>query len=1005
MGVDDRHPAQGHAPAQNHPPAQERTPAREAERARLRLLEAASGGVGDAELLRLALDHLVSGLQGLGGMAHLRRPDGLGLRLVATSGISGPLLRAWQDIEWGASVAPMTAFHSGAALWAAAPAEGGPLALSIPPGVCMAAIPVPMNGRPPLAVLSVLTSAPRAGDAAQRHLAHTVTGWLARRLRLLATATADGDRVREPEERRSGPWVQRALHTARIGAWEWDLRGATLTCDDQAQTLLGFEPGSFDGQVNTWLSAIHPEDMPWVQAVSNAEALRGRDEYSVEYRVRQPDGTYRWVQARGTVAARTDGVPAQVVGTLWDITETRRSRDAFSRALRYMGDGFLVVDEGGRIMFGNVEAERFLGASGELRGQVLWELPRARAIGVEPRFRRAAEARAPIDFHARWPRSNRWYHIRLVPVPDGMTVHITDVTDRRALDAERSAAAHAATERATRIAELTSAFAEALTTQDVVKAVADRVLPPFGATGLICQLIEDKRLRVVGSTGYSDAFVSFLDNVPLPPEAPLHTPVVQILGSRTPLFISSPEDYAKRFPEVVGYLPLSEKKAWAFLPLVASDHRAGYCVVSFDRPRHFSDEERTLLTAISGLVAQALERARLYDAEHTRAQELQRGLLPRTLPALPAVTAAARYLPAGEGMEVGGDWYDLIPLSGERVALVIGDVMGHGLSEAATMGRLRTAVHTLADLELPPDELLTHLNDLVGALGDDFYATCLYAIYDPTTSVCAFACAGHPPPAIIHPDGTVHSPGFSPDPPLGAATPPFETIEVQLPEDSILVLCTDGLIESATRDIDHGMAYLSRILADALARTPDLLPRPSATGDGGSAVDDGDGRVLGQLDRLCDTLVATLLPEQSRTQDDAALLVARTHSMTADSIASWRLPDAPIAAGEARHHVRDQLGAWQLDELAMTTELLVSELVGNVVRHAKGPIRLRLLRSRSLICEVSDGSPTTPRIRRASDTDEGGRGLQLVSALSHRWGTRFTPTGKCIWAEQPLPAS
>ncbi|WP_234357069.1 SpoIIE family protein phosphatase [Streptomyces sp. NBRC 110028] len=1001
MGVNDRHPAQDYAPAQEHAPVWE------AERARLSLLETASEGLDYAELLRLALDHLVAGLQGLGGMAHLRRPDGLGLRLVATCGLSGSLLGPWQTLEWGETAAPMAAFHDGTAVWAADPAGRDSLARSIPPGICMAAVPVPMTAGAPLAVLSVLTSTPRVGDAAQRALARTVTGWLARRLRLLAEGAQDTGRARRQEERRareerSTPWLQGALRTARIGAWEWDLRGATLTCDDQAQTLLGFEPGTFDGQVNTWLSAIHPEDMPWVQTVSTAESLRGRSEYSVEYRVRKPDGTYRWVQARGTVTSLTDGLPTRVVGTLWDITETRRSRDAFSRALRYMGDGFLVVDEDGRITFGNVEAERFLGASGELRGQVLWELPRARAIGVEPRFRRAAAARAPIDFHARWPSSNRWYHIRLVPVPDGMTVHITDVTDRRALDAERSAAAHAAAERATRIAELTSAFAEALTTRDVVKAVADRVLPPFGATGLICQLIEDKRLRVVGSTGYSDTFLGFLDNIPVP-AAPLRSPVAEVLGSRSPLFISSPEDYAKRFPDVGGYLSLSGKKAWAFLPLVASDHRAGYCVVSFDRPRHFSEEERTLLIAISGLVAQALERARLYDAEHTRAQELQRGLLPRTLPALPAVTAAARYLPAGEGMEVGGDWYDLIPLSGERVALVIGDVMGHGLSEAATMGRLRTAVHTLADLELPPDELLTHLNDLVGALGDDFYATCLYAIYDPTTSVCAFACAGHPPPAIIHPDGTVHSPGFSPDPPLGAATPPFETIEVQLPEDSILVLCTDGLIESATRDIDRGMAYLSRTLADALATTPDLLPRPSATG-GGSLVDGGGDRVLGHLDRLCDTLVAALLPEQSRTQDDAALLVARTHSMTADSIASWRLPDAPIAAGEARHHVRDQLGAWQLDELAVTTELLVSELVGNVVRHAKGPVRLRLLRSRSLICEVSDASPTMPRIRRASYTDEGGRGLQLVSALSHRWGTRFTPTGKCIWAEQSLPA-
>lgn len=991
MGVHDRHPG----------PAQ--APTGQPEEARLRLLEAAGEGLSDAELLRLALDHLVAGLAGLGGMAHLRGQDGLGLRLVATSGLTGPLVHAWQSIRWGEPVAPMSAFQDSVPVWASQPAIGdGSLARTGPPDLCMTSVPVPMDDGPAIGVLSVLTATPRTGDTAQRELARTVTRWAAGRLpgswAAPAGATGDGP-TRPPEGRGPGPTLEGALRTARMGAWAWDLRTSSLTCDDQAQSVLGFAPGTFDGQVTTWLGAIHPEDLPWVEAVSCPEALRDRGVYSVEYRVRQPDGAYRWVQARGAVVSQEGGVPARMVGTVWDTTGTRNARDSLGHALQYLGDGFLVVDAEGRITFANVEAEHFLKASGDLLGQVLWELPRARAIGVEPRFRRAASARAPIDFHARRPSSDRWYHLRLVPVPEGMAILITDVTDRRALDAERSAAAHAATERATRIAELTSALAETLTVREVVKVVADRVLPPFGATGLVCQLIDNERLRLVGASGYSEGFLTYLQNIPVP----RFSPVVQVLESRIPIFISSPEDYAGRFPDVVGYLPLSGKKAWAFLPLVASDQQAGYCVVSFDRPRHFTEEERTLLTALSGLVAQALERARLYDAEHTRAQELQRGLLPRTLPALPAITAAARYLPAGEGMEVGGDWYDLIPLSGERVALVIGDVMGHGLSEAATMGRLRTAVHTLADLELPPDELLTHLNDLVGALGDDFYATCLYAVYDPTTSRCAFACAGHPPPAIIHPDGTVHSPGFSPDPPLGAATPPFETIEVHLPKDSILVLCTDGLIESATRDIDRGMAYLARTLTRALATTPGLLARLTAGDRDPRPADRSDAKVLDDLNQLCDTLVAALLPEQSQTQDDAALLVARTHSTTPDNLASWPLPDDPIAAGEARGLVRDQLGAWQLDELAMTTELLVSELVGNVVRHAKGPIQLRLLRSRSLLCEVSDGSPTTPRIRRASDTDEGGRGLQLVAALSHRWGTRFTPTGKCIWAEQPLP--
>nr|WP_251983409.1 SpoIIE family protein phosphatase [Streptomyces rapamycinicus] len=472
--------------------------------------------------------------------------------------------------------------------------------------------------------------------------------------------------------------------------------------------------------------------------------------------------------------------------------------------------------------------------------------------------------------------------------------------------------------------------------------------------------------------------------------------VVQVLNTRTPTFLSTPQEYAERHPDAVGYLHRSGMKAWAFLPLIASDQQIGYCVVSFSRPRHFSEEDRSLLIALSGLVAQALERARLYDAEHTRAQELQRGLLPRTLPVVPAVAAEARYLPATEGVQVGGDWYDLIPLSGERVALVIGDVMGHGLSEAATMGRLRTAVHTLADLEFPPDELLTHLNDLVGDLGDDFYATCLYTVYDPVTNRYAFASAGHPPLAIVHPDGTAHFPHVDADPPLGAASPPFETHEVQVPEGSHLVLYTDGLVESSTVDIDEGMARLAQALTRAAA--------PPADSPGTASAPTSAPTTLHDPGRLCDAVINALVPEQAETHDDAALLIARTRSMAADRVVSWALPDGPIAAAEARHHVTEQLSAWHLDELTMTTELLVSELVGNVVRHAKGPPRLRLLYGRTLICEVSDRSLTTPRIRRAAETDEGGRGLQLVAALSDRWGMRFSAAGKCMWTEQALPS-
>ncbi|AUA15983.1 SpoIIE family protein phosphatase [Streptomyces sp. SID8382] len=663
--------------------------------------------------------------------------------------------------------------------------------------------------------------------------------------------------------------------------------------------------------------------------------------------------------------------------------------EAVGSAVWRMNDGLLALDHQARLTFANAAALKLLGASAqEALGTVLWDHPVIRDTGMAACHGRALANRAPAGFDTRWPGRAGWYHARLDPVPDGLVIHITDITERRAQEAERSAAQRTAAERVMRMGELTSALAEALTVQDVVKAVADRMLPPFGATGLICQLIENGRLRMVGSAGYPEEFLATVQTFMVSDMSA----IVQVLSSRTPHFLSTPREYAEQHPDALGYLYRSGMNAWAFLPLIASDQQIGYCVVSFARPRHFSEEDRSLLIALSGLVAQALERARLYDAEHTRAQELQRGLLPRTLPAVPAVAAEARYLPATEGVQVGGDWYDLIPLSGERVALVIGDVMGHGLSEAATMGRLRTAVHTLADLELPPDELLSHLNELVGDLGDDFYATCLYTVYDPVTNRCAFASAGHPPLAIVHPDGTAHFPHVDADPPLGAASPPFETHEVRVPEGSHLVLYTDGLVESSTVDIDEGMDRLAQALSRVVAPPPEP---PGAEAAPTTLHDPG---------RLCDALISALVPEQAATHDDAALLIARTRSLAPGRVVCWALPDGPIAAAEARRRVTGQLSAWHLDELSMTTELLVSELVGNVVRHAKGPPRLRLLYGRTLICEVSDGSLTTPRIRRAAETDEGGRGLQLVAALSDRWGMRYTATGKCIWTEQALPA-
>ncbi|MEU6779440.1 SpoIIE family protein phosphatase [Nonomuraea angiospora] len=861
---------------------------------RRRLLAEVGDDLWGIELLRFALQQAVADLGGLGGMVHLGSPGhGGGLRLVVTSGLPPVLTHAWERVDGNGPLAPARALRDAAPVQvsmanvaAGIPQQGSATAEtpSWPVGTAMTAVPLLGPGGP-IGALSIVTASSYEPSPGRRAFLDLLSRWVGERLGR-PSAPFPGSGPMGGQGRSAGSHLPQHLET--IGTWDWDIRTGDAIWNDAMLTLLGIEPGTFDGRIETWMALVHPEDLPWVLTDID-EAIRAGRMYSTEYRVCRPDGTEIWVRARGRLLVDEDGEPARMVGTLWDITKTHEDLEA--------------------------------------------------------------------------------------------------VAEQRTGHTER-----AAQERSTRIRQLTRALAEAVTVRDVVDASSEHILPAFGAAGLMLTFLEGDHLRPVGFTGYSPEFVERVTRIP----AAGGLPIAQTLRERTPMFINSVEEYIERYPETADLPAAAGKKSWAFLPLIASGRPVGSCVVSFAEPRQFTGEERNLLTTLSGLVAQAMERARLYDREHTRAHELQRGLLPRGLPDLPAVTAAARYLPAGKDMEVGGDWYDVIPLSADRVALVIGDVMGHGVAEAATMGRLRTAVRTLADLELPPDELLTHLNDVVSGLGDDFFATCLYLVYDATTRSCVVTRAGHPPPAVVHPDGSVHFPDADPNSPLGAATPPFDTVRMELPEGSLLVLYTDGLVESATLDIDQGIADLAKALGDTVPRIP-----PAAT----CRHPDRDATPLHCaecLESLCDSLTATLLPGRQGTADDAALLVVRTHALPKADMATWPLPEHPKAAGEAREHVRAQLSAWHLDDLSMTTELLASELVGNVVRHAKGPIHLRLLRSDVLTCEVSDGSLTTPRIRRAADTDEGGRGLQLVSAISHRWGTRYTDTGKCIWTEQSL---
>lgn len=942
--------------------------------ARLALLSTVDPGVAESEVFRLALQHGVGELGALGGTIHLRGPMSA-LRLVSSTGLPPALTRSWEIIDQEGPLAQARAVHQGRGVWV--PRKPTPADASntevIWPGTGLAALPL-FGGDRSIGALTVLTGDQGEPTPQQWDFLRALITWTEERMSQAPPPSRPSrTELNDDRDRR-----RQALKEVSVGSWDWDIQGGELLWDEAAMELYGFRPEDYTARVENWMVCVHPDDLaPTLDLVDRA--IREHGVFEAEYRVRRLDGTYGWTQARGRATYHENGEPNRMIGVGWESNESRSARDALSRALRHMSDGFLAVDDEWRITFANLEAERTLGFSEEeLFGRLLWDMPAAREVpGLESRCRAAAAEERSVGFDVRMDDTGRRYHLRLVPGPDGRTLYFTDVTEKRQHEEERRASERAAGQRAARMGELTTALAKATTSQDVVDAVARRVLPPFAAAGLLVQAVEGDRLYNVGAVGYPEAFLSTVNSRP----RASGDPSWETITSGAPLFLSSVQEFTARAPRLTDAPDRTGMQSWAFLPLTASGHTFGVCVVAFDSPRRLDDEERTLLTTISALVAQALERARLYDAEHTRSRELQRSLLPRALPDLPACTAAARYLPAGQGMDVGGDWYDIIPLSGGQVALVVGDVMGHGLPEAATMGRLRTAVHTLADLELPPDEIMSHLNDLVAGMGEESYVTCLYALYDSTTQICSIARAGHPPPAVVHPDGTVHFPPLEADPPLGAAEPPFETVELMVPEGSLLVLYTDGLVESSKREMEEGMAELARLLHEAHQAEP------------GTDTD---------LERLCDTLTAGLLPAEHATTDDAALLVARLHALTGDRMASWPLPEDPRAAGQARRHVREQLSLWGLDDLTPTTELLASELVGNVIRHAKGPLHLRLLHGAELICEVFDGSLTMPRIRRATETDEGGRGLQLVTALSQRWGTRYTATGKCIWTEQAL---
>ncbi|OEU85468.1 protein phosphatase [Streptomyces abyssalis] len=468
------------------------------------------------------------------------------------------------------------------------------------------------------------------------------------------------------------------------------------------------------------------------------------------------------------------------------------------------------------------------------------------------------------------------------------------------------------------------------------------------------------------------------------------------LASGVPHIASSPRELLAATypgdPKMQAALDLKVHSLMA-VPLRARGVVLGLLVVSRAEGREqFGRDDIALAMELADRAGVSLDNARLYARERAGALMLQRSLLPQKVPEPPGVQVAYRYVPGSSGTEVGGDWFDVIPLAGGRVAFVVGDVMGHGLHAAVTMGRLRTAVRTLAGLDLPPDELLRRINDLaddfVQTSDDPLIATCVYAVYDPSTRRCSLAKAGHPPPLLLTEaaDGswvadTLELPSGAP---LGVGGVPFETFDLEVVEGSVLILYTDGLIEARGEDITQGIDRLCGMLSGGPARRD---PDTPAT-----------------LEAACDSVIDDL---ESRTasqpNDDVALLMAKLGGLPQGSAASWTFPAESYAVRRAREVVRRTLHEWGLDALEDTTVLLVSELATNSMRYAHGPIGVRMVRGSSLLVEVSDPLPDPPRERSAMPDDEGGRGIRLVAREARRWGTRHGPMGKTVWFELALP--
>ncbi|WP_327353672.1 SpoIIE family protein phosphatase [Streptomyces sp. NBC_01304] len=789
---------------------------------------------------------------------------------------------------------------------------------------------------------------------------------------------------------------------------QWSLRAEQLF-GVRAADAVGKDP----------IEAFVPADLRDLGHRKVAEILDGREWTGVVPFRMAPDGSMDGIAEVYVMPTETESGDRAAVCIVVDVRALRRIETDLAASQAIFGQspfGFLLFGTDLRVQRANKRfASVFGGDADEHRGRTVHDyLPRHEADRMQAALKRVletGEAVTDMQLVGSSPGGGdrRHWSVNLYRVhsgagrPIGIAGLGTDVTRRHAAARE---AAHARRNLAL-LNEAGARIGNSLDLETTARELLDVSVPVFcdlASVDLYQGLLDGDEAPPGLADGSAElrrvAFASAVSDAPLD-ECSEEAPTV---GAKHRYSFNSPCADALRTarPRTIQGAEGGLVQQTLAVPMVAHDTVVG--LARFSRTKGsepFGERDRSLATELAARAAVCIDNARLYRREHERALILQRSLLPPGDPEASGLDIACRYLPGNAATEVGGDWFDVIELPGHRTALVVGDVMGRGLRAAVAMGELRTAVRTLALLDLEPAEVLSALDEIARGLGtpstigpahapspqssrralqgrdvdpsEVYLATCIYAVYDPVTRRCTFANAGHLPPVLVEPGEPALMLDVPPGMPLGVGGEPFEEVEVELPEGALLALYTDGLVESRDHPLDEGLRAFRTAITDPV--------RP--------------------LEDVCDHVLNTL--DTHHGEDDIALLMARVQGLPEDAVGDWTLPREPRSVGRARELARAQLQSWDLEPLIDTTELLVSELVTNALRYGEGEIRLRLLLDRTLVCEVWDAGLVQPRRRRAKDTDEGGRGLQLVGLLSASWGARRTPRGKTVWFELPLP--